>query len=213
VSTRRRGILLMCLAVACGGLAASHVRDLERDVEARVGPGVPVLVAARDVAPGDRIPAHALAVTEVPARYVPPDALAAVGEAAGARVAAGLARGGYVTAGLLRAERPAAGARRLRPGERAVEIEVAGGAGAAPGSRVDVLVSSEGSGAAGRTVLALEAVELLGAGGSRATLRVTARQAVYLAAAANFAREVRLLVRPDGDRARVGATTVGAGEL
>ena len=37
-----------------------------------------------------------------------------------------------------------------------------------------------------------------------ATLRVGARQAVYLTAAANLAGEVRLLVRPPGDRRRVG---------
>jgi pilus assembly protein CpaB len=41
-----------------------------------------------------------------------------------------------------------------------------------------------------------------------ATLRVTARQAVYLTAAANFVQEVRLLLRPPGDRKRVGAVTV-----
>jgi pilus assembly protein CpaB len=237
VSSRRRGFLLLSLAVASGGLAASRVRELERDVEARVGPAVPVVVAARDVAPGSRIPRGALEVVRVPARYVPPDALAAVGEAAGARTAAGLARGSYVTATPLRSASPNRRAGGLRPGERAMEVAVAGGtslATAPPGARVDVLVSSEPGGGAGRTVLALEGVELLalrpvggdalgdgeaGEGGAsasataRATLRVSVRQAVYLAAAENFAREVRLLVRPPGDRARVGAAAVGAGDL
>jgi pilus assembly protein CpaB len=46
-----------------------------------------------------------------------------------------------------------------------------------------------------------------------ATLRVTARQAVYLAAAQNYAREVRLLPRPPGDGARIGRAGVAAGEL
>jgi pilus assembly protein CpaB len=76
-----------------------------------------------------------------------------------------------------------------------------------------VLVSSEPGAGAGRTVLALEGVELLAAAGSRATLRVTVRQAVYLVAAANYAREVRLLPRPAGDRGRTGVAAVGAGEL
>jgi pilus assembly protein CpaB len=94
---------------------------------------------------------------------------------------------------------------------------------------VDVLVSSEPGGAGGRTALALAGVELLGLraldgssaeaegaaarAGALATLRVTARQAVYLAAAENFAREVRLLARPPADRGRAGALSVSAAEL
>ena len=38
-----------------------------------------------------------------------------------------------------------------------------------------------------------------------ATLRVSVRQAVDLAAAGSFAREIRLLARAPGDRRRVGA--------
>jgi pilus assembly protein CpaB len=40
---------------------------------------------------------------------------------------------------------------------------------------------------------------------------VTLRQAVYLAAAQSFARELRLLPRAPGDRRRHGATAYGAG--
>jgi pilus assembly protein CpaB len=123
----------------------------------------------------------------------------------------------------------------MRRGERAVEVAVAGGealsAGAGPGARVDVLISSEPQAGGARTFLALEDVELLGlrAGGASldggdhagaaatatatATLRVSLRQAVYLTAAQNFAREVRLLPRPPGDHARAGPTVTGAGEL
>ena len=87
------------------------------------------------------------------------------------------------------------------------------------GSRVDVLVTPEPRPSEpGETVLALEDVEVLDAaplagddaGGSdaapgervTAALLVTLRQAVYLAAAQDFARELRLLPRADGDRAR-----------
>jgi pilus assembly protein CpaB len=208
--------VLLALALACGGLAASRVSRLEREVEARVGPGLPVVVAARDLEAGERIPRSALRVLQVPARYVPPDALASVEEATGTSPAGAVPRGGYVTAGRLGGEPSGRRPAPLRAGERAVSVAVAGGealAGAPPGARVDVLVSSEPGAGAGRTVLALEGVELLGAGGSRATLRVTARQAVYLTAAANYARELRLLVRPPGDRSRVGAAAVEAGEL
>ena len=48
-------------------------------------------------------------------------------------------------------------------------------------------------------------------GGKRvaATLRVSVRDAVYLAAAQSFAREVRLLPRAAGDRERAGRLSVG----
>ena len=83
-----------------------------------------------------------------------------------------------------------------------------------PAARVDVLVTrDERPGAPGRTVLALEDVEVLAVASApagrptgrrrvAASLRVTLRQAVYLAAAQAFARELRLLPRAPGDRAR-----------
>jgi pilus assembly protein CpaB len=227
VTTRRRGLLLLSLALACGGLAASRVHDLERDVEARVGPALPVVVAARDLEPDVRIPRDALRVVRVPARYLPPDALGTVADAAGTRASSALPRGSYLTTSRLRGAPSGRSPGALREGERAVEVAVAGAlAGVPAGARVDVLVSSEPGGAGGRTVLALEGVELLGtappgggeggaaaAATARATLRVTVRQAVYLAAAENYARELRLLVRPPGDRGRAGVAAVGAGEL
>jgi pilus assembly protein CpaB len=211
------------MSLACGGLAASAVREHVERVEADVGRPVPVLVARRELPAGRRLRAEDLGVRQVPARFIPPDALGSVGEAIGAELPAPLAAGGYLTAALLAAE----GGRRtgLRRGERVLEVAVAGGAAlaeAAPGARVDVLVSAD-RGAGGRTDLALEDVELLalrssagqGAGGearegaaaaatATATLRVTVRQALYLTAAQNFARELRLLLRPPGDRGRLG---------
>jgi pilus assembly protein CpaB len=91
-----------------------------------------------------------------------------------------------------------------------------------------VLVSTESHTGEGRTFLALQDVELVAVRpGTRAsgdsdanaradavaTLRVTLRQAVYLAAAENFAREVRLLPRSPGDRGRGGAAAVSSGDL
>jgi pilus assembly protein CpaB len=85
-----------------------------------------------------------------------------------------------------------------------------------------VLVTRDGEGgAAAGTELALEDVEVLAAraapAGARddgaervaATLRVSVDEAVYLAAAQSFAREVRLLPRAAGDRERAGQVTVG----
>jgi pilus assembly protein CpaB len=44
-----------------------------------------------------------------------------------------------------------------------------------------------------------------------ATLRVSLRQAIYLTAADNFAREIRLLPRPPGDHSHAGASVSSGG--
>jgi len=229
---RRRGILLLLLALASGGLAATQIRERERKVEAQIGPLLPVVVAGRDIAADDRLRAGDLSVRRVPARFVPADALGSPGRLVGARAAVPVRAGSYVTAGLLQGAEPAHGGGPLRSGERALEVAVTGGSellGAARGSRVDVLVSTQLRQGAGRTFVALENVELLdlrapadasslapadaSAATALATLRVSLRQAVYLAAAANFGHEVRLLLRPAGDDRRVGSFSVGEGEL
>ncbi len=239
---RRRAVFLLAMALACGGLAASEVGGRVAEVESRTGRPVAVLVAARDIEPGARLEARDLALRDVPSRFAPPDAVRSATEVRGARVEGGLRRGAYVTAAALGAGgRSGAGGAALRRGERAVQVAVAGGdpltQAGGPGSRVDVLVSTEPRDGAGRTFLALEDVELLALGGSEATaarpaddgpgegtgaaatasttatLRVTQRQAVYMSAAQNFAREVRLLPRPAGDRGRGGRSAVSAGGL
>lgn len=216
---RRRGLLLLSLAVASGGLAASQVRERERSVEEQVGPLVPVVVAKRALPADERLRPADLAVEHVPARFVPPDALGASTRLTGARPAVPVAAGGYITASLLQGA-PSAGQGALRPGERAVEIAVTGGSALAlanSGSRVDVLVSSQPHDGAGRTFVAFEDLELLdlrqAGDAARATLRVTLRQAVYLTAAESFGREVRLLGRPPGDRRPVGPLAVGESQL
>ena len=168
---RRRALVLLALALACGGLAASQVRQKVREVEARTGAPVPVVVA-RESIPADRqIDPGSLTVRQVPERYAPPDGLAAPEDAAGLRTAGAVRAGTYLTAAHLQGA-GGKGDASLRRGERALEVSVAGGealAGAAPGSTVDVLVSTEGREGAGRSFLALESVELLdlqaGAGG------------------------------------------------
>ena len=235
-SRRRRAAVLLSLALACGGLAASRVQTRVGEVEAQVGQLVPVLVSRVDVPPGGKLRAAQLAVRQVPDRFAPRDALAAPEHVVGQRVAGALAAGGYVTAGALTTgdpgDDPAPGT-PVRRGERTVEVAVAGGealAGAAPGTRVDVIVTTEPGTRGGRTYLALQDVELLGAraadagaatGGhgaaarasTIATLRVTLRQAVFLTAAQSFAREIRLLARAPGDRRAAPPLAVQAGGL
>lgn len=235
---RRRGLVLLALAAACGGLAASEVGDRVREVERRVGAAVPVVVAARDLGPDTELGRADLAVRQVPHRFAPRDAPAAPEQALGLRTAGPVAAGSPITAGVVGGEVGAGEARALRRGERALEIGVTAAAAfmdtATPGARVDVLVSTDASNGPGRTFVALEDVELLGlrsgqgydetglgpdaesatpAATAFATLRVTLGQAVYLTAAETFAHELRLLPRPSGDKRRLGRATVDAGSL
>jgi pilus assembly protein CpaB len=236
---RRRGLLLLGLALASGALAASMVSDRVAAVERRVGPLVPVAVAARDLEAGTRLGPRDLALRRVPRAYAPSSALASPAPAVGRTLSAPLAAGSYLPAELIAGGAGQGVAGGLRRGQRVVEIAVAGGSAlesaAAPGTRVDVLVSRESADGRGSTSVALENVELLalratGAGAALdptadpeegtteaatavATLRVTLRQAIYLTAAQNFAREVRLLPRPPGDRGRARGAAVDSGEL
>jgi pilus assembly protein CpaB len=215
VTARRRGLLLLSVALASGGLAASRVHDRERRASEQLGPTVDVLVAARDLPAGARLGRGAVARRSVPARFVPPDALAPGAAVTGARLSVPAPGGSYLTAGLLEnaaGDRAESGVGR---GERAVTVEVAAGVGGLTlNNRVDVLVSTENGAGGGRTVMAF-AAELLGIqAGTQAepgvgptalaTLRVSLRQAIYLTAADNFAREIRLLARPPGDHSRAG---------
>ena len=240
---RRRAVFLLALALACGGLAASEVGGRVAEVESRTGAPVPVVVAAREVrargAAEGRRPGRARRSCALRAGRRGTDRDGTGRGAGPGRPAAGRVRddrrAGRRGAASARAS-PA-----LRRGERAVQVAVAGGdplgQAGGPGARVDVLVSTEPRDGAGRTFLALEDVELLALGGSEgaarlgrdegpgegtgaaatasttATLRVTQRQAVYLTAAQNFAREVRLLPRPPGDARRAGRSAVSAAGL
>jgi pilus assembly protein CpaB len=224
VTRRRRAALLLGLAVVLGALAGSDVARREAALRAQLGPVVPVVVARRALGAGRRVKAADLAVRHIPARYVVTGAARAPAALLGGRLAAAVPEGGVVTAEHLAV--PGGAAPALRPGERAADVVATGASDAVvAGARVDVLVTRDrGDAAAGGAELALQDVEVLAArpappgegprGGASgplvaATLRVTVRQAVFLAAAGAFAREIRLLARAAGDRARVPATAVG----
>jgi pilus assembly protein CpaB len=220
VSRRRRAALLLGLALVLGAFAASDVARREAALRAQLGPLVDVVVARRPLAAGRRVQARDLAVRRVPERFAPAGGPAVPELLLGQRLAVPVPAGAQLTEHQL--ARPAAAAGpELRRGERAVEVVAAGSpALVVAGARIDVLVTRErGDGGPGSTELALEDVDVLAArratategGGARvaATLRVTVRQAVYLTAAAAFAREIRLLTRAPGDRRRTGAAIVG----
>jgi pilus assembly protein CpaB len=204
MSRRRRGALLIGLALALGGLAASDVSRREAAVRAQLAPLVDVVVAGRDLPPRRRLTPRDLALRRIPARYAPVGAASVPEEVIGRRPAATLPRGAYLGPGQLEDE--AAGTPRpIRRGERAVEVAGTGSADlVVAGARVDVVVVPERGGArlaiTGADVLTahpLAAAEGADAARVAATLRVTARQALALASLEAGAREVRLLARTD----------------
>jgi Flp pilus assembly protein CpaB len=212
---RRRGVLLLLVAALAGSMAAQRVRREERAVQSQVGSPVAVVIARASIAARTRIGpqqvAERLAVARVPARYVPPGAIRDPLRLVGATAAVDIPRGGYVTKAALEPARDPRS--QLRAGERAIDVEVSGGARLAalggPGARVDVVVTTEPRNGAPRAFVAADGAEMLalrrGDGGHAiATLRVPVRQAVFLTAATSFGRDARLLVRSPGDRAPAG---------
>jgi pilus assembly protein CpaB len=217
VSRRRRAALLAGLALVLGGLAASDVAGREAALRNRLGPVVDVVVARTRVPAGGRLTPARLAVRHVPARFAPRGAFSSPAELAGLRAAGALVPGQDITAATVQAgrTRPIA---RIRKGERIADvIAVAAADLIQPGVRVDVVVTTDSRpGSPGRTVLALEDVEVVSASPApaptradqgeqarvAASLLVRLREAVYLAAAQTLARELRLLPRAPGDRRR-----------
>jgi pilus assembly protein CpaB len=207
MSRRRRGALLAGLSLLLGGLAASDVAGREAALRRGVGPLVDVIVAREPLAPGARLSPERLGVRRVPARFAPRGGFASAGALAGQRVRAPVPAGADVTTAALAREPGGTAGPDLRRGERLADVSaVAPVQPLAPGARVDVAVTREAQGGApGRTTLALEDVEVLAVRPAEqerveVSLRVTARQAVYLAAAQAFAHDIRLLPRPPGER-------------
>ena len=224
MTRRRRAAVLLGLALILGTLSATHMARREAALEAQLGPVAEVVVARDDLPAGRTLELRDLGVRELPQRYAPPGEPAFAPALAGQKLAVPVAKGGPVTSDLLE-RRPTTPEAAIARGQRAVDIEADRvGQAVVAGARVDVLVTTERHDSnRGATRVALEDVEVLAARPAtpdaeddqrakvNATLRVTAAQAVYLAAAQSFARDVRLLVRAPGDRRKVGALVVDDG--
>lgn len=214
MSRRGRALAFLLAAILAAATAAALADGYGNRVARGYGALRPVLVAGAELPAGRAIgagQAAALEVRRVPARFVPPGALASASEAVGLVPAAAVPAGAYLLAAQLRPPRaPGAGGPRLARGRRPVQIAVSGAAalsvgGADPvGSRVDVVVTDEAAGAGtGRTHVAAAAVPLLElgpgpegeeAGGlATVTLGLTRPQALRLIAAESFARQVTVL--------------------
>jgi pilus assembly protein CpaB len=223
VTRRRRAAVLLGLALVLGTLSATHVARRERALEAQLGPVVEVVVARKALAAGHALELSDLGMRSLPARYAPPGEPAFAAALAGHKLAVPVVAGAPLTTELL-VRRPVAPESAIARGQRAVDVLATGSPQAvSPGSHVDVLVTTERRDSVrGTTRIALENVEVLASSSAagdaeakaprvNATLRVTAAQAVYLAAAQSFAREIRLLARAPGDRRGVGDLTVDDG--
>ena len=223
MTRRRRALVLGGLALVLGGLAAFNVAGREAELERRVGGLVDVVVAHAPIPAGQRIAERALAIRRVPLRFAPRAAVGDPRAFAGQRARVAIPAGTDLSPAMVGDEDAQPAGPPIGRGERVAEVVALGSAQLiGPGSRVDVLVTPEPrSDGPGATVLALEDVEVLGATGVAAgeegsveqspgqriaaSLRVTLRQAVYLAAVQDFARELRLLPRAPGDRSRGAA--------
>ena len=156
----------------------------------------------------------------MPARFAPAGSIGVVPEMLiGRRLAVPVAGGGPVGPLLLEPAAPPPGAGVGR-GERAAEVVAAAAPGTVPRARAWTCSSrATAAPARGRPSSRCRMSRCSPRGrpspptarrGARgrpvaATLRVSVRQAVYLAAAGSFAREIRLLARAPGDRGRLGA--------
>jgi Flp pilus assembly protein CpaB len=204
VSGRRAG-LWFALAGATGLMAVV----LTLRAAAQPGDGGWALVAARPVPAGTlvdpQLASSALRLVALPAGVPLTGVLSSADAALGRRTVAHLSTGEPVTEAVLGGA-PGTGPAPLAPGERAVAAPLTAAAGAAsalaPGVRVDV-VASTGEGLTGRTRVVVSDAEVLAVApptpagdGGEVLLRVSSAQALTVTAALNFAREVRLLVRP-----------------
>jgi pilus assembly protein CpaB len=204
----RRGGVWVVLAIVAAAAAAL----LTAQAGARAPSGA-VLVARVALPPGTLITAEDLALTPVASPVALPGLLRDPAEAMGRRALAPVSPGEPLTAAVLGGA-PGAGPAPLAPGERAVAVPLSAAAGAGAvlgwGARVDV-VASTGEGPAGRSRIVVADAEVLAVttsadGGStdpgaleEVLLRVSAADALRVTAALNFAREVRLLVRPPAE--------------
>ena len=214
MTRRRRGIVLAGLALVLGGLAASDVAGREAALRERLGPLVAVVVTQRPLDPGARLRASDLGVRRVPQRFAPAGAFARPEELIGEQVGAPLGAGSDITAAALKVPEWRARARRCagasgwptswRSARRARSCRAGGSTCSSPARPPTAPPGARGLALEDVEVLAVRAAEVgPGDRGDQhvaASLRVTLRQAVYLAAAQSFASELRLLPRAAGDR-------------
>src|ERR687892_2308110 len=108
MSRRARAVAFLVVAVACAAVAASIADGYGASVAGQFGELRPVVVTGAELPPKDPVgpgDLRRLEVRRVPARFVPPDALASPDEAVGRAPATLVPAGSYLLASQLRAPR------------------------------------------------------------------------------------------------------------
>lgn len=208
---RRRPSAWLVAAALIGALASVFA---VRAASGGDGAAETVLVAHRAIPAGTVLgsdpPSAPLRSVAIPAGLPLAGLVSSRDAVEGVRTIAPLAAGEPLTLGALGGG-PDSGPGPLLVGERAVSVPLAAAGSAAsalrPGVRVDA-VASVGEGPAGRSAVVVADAEVLAvdADGADSQLlagsvivRVSEADALALTEALNFAREVRLLVRPLGE--------------
>ncbi|HZQ25472.1 MAG TPA: Flp pilus assembly protein CpaB [Terriglobales bacterium] len=167
---RTRLMIIGLLALALGAFVSFSVyRTLQARTTGSNEPGMDVVVAANDIAVGNKLQEKDLKVVRFPAGNVPAGASSRVSQVVGRGVVTPIARGEFILPSKLAAENAGAGLPGLiPPGMRAVSVrvnEVVAVAGfVVPGTRVDVLLTGNPGGADQQTTTVLENVAVIAAG-------------------------------------------------
>jgi pilus assembly protein CpaB len=208
---RARLLMIGALALALGAFVSFFIyRTLQSKTGGGNEPSVEVMVAAREIQVGSKLEDADLRLAKFSLASVPPGAYLSKTKLLGRGVIQPIARGEFILPSKLAAENAGSGLpAMIPPGMRAVSVrvnEVVAVAGfAAPGTRVDVLLTGNPSGSAEKqTTTVLENVAVL------ATGQKLERNA---AGEAQNAPVITLLVSPDDAQKLTLASSEGRIQL
>jgi pilus assembly protein CpaB len=208
---RTRLLLIGFVALALGAIVSFTVyRTLQTRAGAGTPPGVDVLIAANDIAVGAKVEDRDVKVVRFPPADLPPNCFHLKSSVVGRGALLPIAKGEFFLPSKLAGENAGSGMPSLiPPGMRAVSVrvnEVIGVAGfVVPGTRVDVLLTGNPTGAAEQqTSTVLENVAVI------ATGQKLERSA---AGEPQLAPVITLLVSPDDAQKLTLATTEGKIQL
>jgi pilus assembly protein CpaB len=208
---RTRLLLIGFVALVLGAVVAFTVyRTLQARTGGDVPPGVDVVVAADDVPVGAKVEDRDVKVVRFPSADLPPNCFHLKSSVVGRGAILPIAKGEFFLPSKLAGENAGSGMQALiPPGMRAVSVrvnEVIGVAGfVVPGTRVDVLLTGNPSGAPDQeTTTVLENVAVIATG--QKLERNTAGEP-------QLAPVITLLVSPDDAQKLTLATTQGKIQL
>jgi pilus assembly protein CpaB len=206
---RRRLLFIGFAALLIGTFSSSAVyRSMQKRME-RPSPGTPVVVAARDLVPGEPLEERDLKVLAYPGGFLPDGVLHSAESVLKRSVLLPVGKGQFVTSSNVGIDGDKHTLERLIPaGMRAAAVsvdEVTSVAGfARPGSLVDVLVTGHAGTARLQSMTVLQRVRVLATGSQTDTSSQTA---------GSSARVVTLLVTPDDAEKLAFATQEGRIQL